>query len=235
MQGWIKLHREIIEHWVYSNDQYYKAWTTLVLLVNHTKKKVLIKGTLFDCDRAESLMSLDNWAEKFGKNWDKSKVRRFFKLLEGDNMIVLKNERKTTRVKVCNYETYQGERNTDETQMKRERNTDETRTTPNKNDKELIKNENNKKNIVEIYKNYPSKCPVKNRATSKSSKNKDKIERLLKTISKDDMIKIQNGYVIDCVKNQVSIKNYSTFLNNFPDPEQFETENQSSYEYNPNG
>ena len=35
---------------------------------------------------------------------------------------------------ICNYDTYQGEGNADETQVKRKRNADETQMTPNKND-----------------------------------------------------------------------------------------------------
>ena len=46
-------------------------------------------------------------------------------------MILLKDERKTTRITICNYASYQTERNTNETQTKRTR----TQTRMNKNDK----------------------------------------------------------------------------------------------------
>jgi hypothetical protein len=51
-------------------------------------------------------------------------------------MIVLKSEQVTTRITICNYESYQGERNADETQMTRKRNADETQMTPIKESKE---------------------------------------------------------------------------------------------------
>jgi hypothetical protein len=55
-------------------------------------------------------------------------------------MIELKSEHITTRLTICKYDTYQGERNADETQVKHKRNASETQTTPNKNDKKENKN-----------------------------------------------------------------------------------------------
>lgn len=159
-EGWIKLHRSISSHWVYKDSEKFKAWTTILLDVNHEPNKVLIKGTLFKCNRGESLNSLDTWARMFGNGWNKSKVRRFFTLLQNDSMIVLKSESKTTRLTVCNYDNYQGERNADETQMKRKRNADETQTTPNKNDKNVNNEKNDNKYTIpdfEEFKNYALK------------------------------------------------------------------------------
>jgi len=142
ISGWIKLHRSIINHWIFKDEHKLKAWICILCEVNHKPKKIILGNKLLNCDRGESLKSLDTWAKLFGSNWNKSKVRRFFKLLEDDNMIVTKNENKTTRLTVRNYSTYQDNRNDDETQVKRKRNASETQTTPNKNDKN-IKNDNN--------------------------------------------------------------------------------------------
>ena len=143
--GWIKLHREIQNHWIYDDAEKFKAWIDILLEVNHSEVKTPIKNELFTCYRGESLKSLGTWAYIFGKNWNKSKVRRFFDLLQNDSMIVLKSERKTTRLKVCNYDLYQDKRNTGETQVKRKRNAGETQTTPNNNDKNVNNDKNEKK------------------------------------------------------------------------------------------
>ncbi len=143
MSGWIKLHRDILRHWIFDDPEKLKAWLTILLEVNHKPDKVNLGNELLECGRGESLKSLDSWASLFGPKWNKSKVRRFFRLLQKDDMIVQKSERKTTRITVCNYDSYQHERNTDETQVKRERNADETQTTPNKN----VKKGKNDKNI----------------------------------------------------------------------------------------
>lgn len=107
MTGWITLHRQIQDHWVYENPDYFRAWLTLLMEVNYDKHKTLIKGKLLECNRGESLLSHDSWAKKFGKGWNRYKVMRFFKLLESDDMIRTSNAQVTTRLIVNNYAKYQ--------------------------------------------------------------------------------------------------------------------------------
>lgn len=81
-----------------------------------------------------------------------------------------------------------------------------------------------KDNIIEeIYKEYPSKCPIKGSSTGKTKKNKDKIRQLLKDHSPDELKKIITWYISDCKKSNTFIKNLGTFLNNLPDIEEVET------------
>ena len=142
-RGYIKIFRKIIDSWIFGNPDYFKAFFVILSEVNHKPKTILIKSKLINCERGESVNCLDTWASKFGKGWDKSRVRRFFKLLEKDSMIIIKNETITTHLSVCNYETYQGEQNDNETQVKHKRNASETQVTLNKNDK------NDKKYIID--------------------------------------------------------------------------------------
>ena len=119
MSGWIKLHRTIEHHWIYNNSDYLKAWITILINVNYTPGKVLIKNELFEYNPGESFKSLSSWGKIFG--WSKMKVRRFFSMLENDNMIVTKRDQKTTHLTVCNWERYQNECYADDT-------TDDTQT-----------------------------------------------------------------------------------------------------------
>lgn len=138
--GWIKIHRSVYDHWIFKDADKFKAWITILGTVNHKDKKVLIGDNLIDCNRGQCILSLDSWAKKFGLGWNKSKVRRFFKLLENDHMIVTENVTKTTRITVCKYDSYQDERNESETKVKRKRNKDETIMTPTKECKERKNN-----------------------------------------------------------------------------------------------
>ena len=150
-KGFIKLYRKVQDHWLYSNNEYLACWIKILLNVNHSDNKVLIGGKLFDVKAGESLRALDKWSDIFGKEWDKSKTRRFFELLKSDHMIETQNERITTRLTVLNFATYNTTQNTDETQngtdRKRKRNASETDATPNKNEEEGFKNEKNDKEI----------------------------------------------------------------------------------------
>lgn len=133
MSGWIKLDRDINKHWIFSDPWKFRSWIDLLLLVNHKESKANIKGKILTCKRGETLCSLDT----LSKRWkvEKSKVRRFLKLLESDHMIDTVSEQVTTRITICNYDSYQQEENANETQTKRKRNGSETHLTPNKNDK----------------------------------------------------------------------------------------------------
>lgn len=143
MPGWIKLHRDIQNHWLYPSDRpftEYEAWQDLLLSVNHKERKVKVKNRLLECGRGESLRSIKNWAQRW--RWSRSKVYRFFELLNKDNMIETVSETVTTRLTICNYSTYQNNISKNETQMKQPRNDPETTPDTNKNDKN-VKNDKN--------------------------------------------------------------------------------------------
>lgn len=148
MSSWIKLDRDVVKHWIFKDEWKFKCWIDLLVLANYSDNKVEIKGILFTCKRGELLYSLDSLSLRWNSN--KSKVRRFLKLLESDSMIELKSEQVTTRITICKYDSYQGVRNEDETQTKHKRNEDETQTKPikeSKEEKEEKENINNKFNF----------------------------------------------------------------------------------------
>lgn len=138
--GWIKLHRKIKDHWLWQDAEKLKWWISILIEVNHEGRKVLIKGKLFDCQRGQSLKSLDTWA----KEWRTTKktVRQFFLLLQEDGMLTISSVTVSTRITVCNYESYQDIGNAPETQSKRKRNAKETQPTP-KQEGEEVKNDKN--------------------------------------------------------------------------------------------
>ena len=144
MEGWIKIHRKIKDHWLWSSDHRLKWWLDILLTVNYSDTKVLIKGNLVECKRGQSVRSLETWA----KDWNVTKktVKEFFELLQKDSMLVYESIQISTRITVCNYEDYQEVVNGKETQSKRKVNGEETDTTPKQECKEEIKNEKNEKN-----------------------------------------------------------------------------------------
>lgn len=131
MSGWIKLHRSITEHWLYTEKRKFskfEAWNDILLTVNYLPCKTIIKGKVIEVKRGESALSLESWGKRW--SWDKSSVKRFFELLKSDDMIQLKNETVTTRLIICNYDSYQSKENEVVTQTKRRRNANETQTKP---------------------------------------------------------------------------------------------------------
>jgi hypothetical protein len=150
MEGWIKLKRSSLEHWLYIEKRPLtrrEAWEDILMLVNYEDSKVLIHGALIECKRGQSLRSLPTWAEHF--RWSVQQVRTFFMLLESDNMITTEGLQKTTRLTVCNYDKYQDvttdKQQTDNRQITDKQQTDNRQITSNKNNKNIKKEKNDKK------------------------------------------------------------------------------------------
>lgn len=149
--GWISLHRKIQENWIFPKGRtftQFEAWVDLLLNANHKEQKVVLKNELYICKRGQQLRSMQTLAEKW--NWSRSKVRRFFDLLVKDSMVVLKADQITTQITICNYDTYQGDRPTDEHQTNIERTSDEHQTDINNNDN----NDNNDNNFLSEKVNF---------------------------------------------------------------------------------
>ena len=158
-QGWIKLHRQLQDHWLWDSSgelSKLEAWLDICLSCNHSEQKVNIKNQLITVKCGESVQSLTTWSKRW--NWNKSKVVRFLGLLEKDGMIESMPCSKTKHIRVCNYATYQHERNAGETQVKQKRNASETKTKTNKNVKN-VKNEKNKTSddVERVWNHYPNK------------------------------------------------------------------------------
>jgi hypothetical protein len=87
------------------------------------------------------------------------------------------------------------------------------------------------KDIEELYALYPTRDGNNgNRSTGKCSKDKERIKKHLKTKPKDELRRIIELYVADCKKSGAYLKNFSTFLNNLPDPESFSASGKESDE-----
>ena len=116
MSSWIKLHRSMMDHWLYREHRPMtrrEAWETMLLIVNYEPSKMMINGTLYECDRGQSLLSIGSWADKF--LWSIKQVRTFFRLLEKDKMIAVEGLRHTTRLTICNYGLYKDKGRTEGT------------------------------------------------------------------------------------------------------------------------
>jgi hypothetical protein len=114
MEGWIKLHRKFLDHWLC--DEYRpltkrEAWENMLFYANYEDDKTMIKGQLIECKRGQICYSLETYAKKF--NWSIGQVRQFFQLLKNDGMIKVEGMKYTTRLTICNYDEYQDKQQTD--------------------------------------------------------------------------------------------------------------------------
>lgn len=159
--GWIKLHRQITEHWLWEEKPFSKgqAWIDLLLQANHKENKVPFGNQLISIERGEFLTSESKLAERWG--WSRKKVRNFLTMLSQDGMIEnIKMPNKGTRIKIVNYGVYQDlgdntgtTKDTTQEQLKNNRGTTEEQLrNTNKNNKN-DKNEKEYKEVVVVVDN----------------------------------------------------------------------------------
>ena len=78
--------------------------------------------------------------------------------------------------------------------------------------------------IDRMYLIYPSRCPKRNASLGKTKKDKDRIRKLLKYYSMDEIERVFKHEIEEKYEKQY-MQNFSTFLNNFPDPNSLDNGN----------
>ena len=122
------LHRKIRDNFLWEEQREFskfEAWIDLLMYARwkHEPKKHFIGNTTYIINRGEQIRSLKTLSSAW--NWNISKVRRFLSALQNRHMVVIKTDTQTTQITICNYDTYQTVRHTDEMQMTHERNANE--------------------------------------------------------------------------------------------------------------
>ena len=171
MAGWIKVYRDIENHWLWEDKPFSRgqAFINLLLMVNHQDKKILFNGDLIEVKRGSRITSLRQLGENWG--WSRTKVKKFLEQLERDNMITVKSDSKKTVVSIENYSLYQDNKSSEVTvkshsndsEMTEKDHSNDTEMTlkdTNKNDKEYIKNEEERKEGKEVPKLEPLIFPT---------------------------------------------------------------------------
>ncbi len=114
--GYIAIQRKIQDHKFYKEKREYskfEAWFDLLLEAQYRKepKEVIIGMKVLIQNYGEILRSIKGWAQRW--RWGRTKVYRYFKLLQRLEQIRYTNETVTTRITILNYKKY----NLNETQV----------------------------------------------------------------------------------------------------------------------
>lgn len=106
-KGWIKLHRKLLDCWIWDIKPYDKAraWVDLLLLAVHHDKKIVIEGKPVLITRGSYFTSRGQLATRWG--WSVKKVDSFLKSLEAEEMITTNKSKRGTIINIVNYKEYQ--------------------------------------------------------------------------------------------------------------------------------
>lgn len=114
MHGWVKLHRQVMNHPFYEEKRVFskfEAWTNLLMLANYKDNKILFNSNWMTICRGQHLTSIKKLSERWG--WSNRKVKKFLDLLVADGMLHYKCTPQYTLLTIVNYEFYQGREDED--------------------------------------------------------------------------------------------------------------------------
>lgn len=110
MQGWIKLHRELINKpiWLKSSPEQKAILITLLLMANHQEQEWEWQGIKFKVQPGQFVTSLEHIANQSGKGVTFQNVRTSLKKFENKYQFLTSEATKTgTLITICNWGDYQ--------------------------------------------------------------------------------------------------------------------------------
>lgn len=105
LEGWVKLHRQLKSHWVYSNSELLHIWIHILLSATHDYCTTLMNGKIVDLFPGQLVFGRKKWAKEL--KMDPNKIYRAIKLFENTKMISIYSTNKYSILTVCNWSSYQ--------------------------------------------------------------------------------------------------------------------------------
>lgn len=107
--GFVKIHRDIQNHWLWTDKPFARgqAWIDLLVMTNYAEGDILSKGNLVHLERGQVFRSIGYLSERWG--WNKKKVRKFLEVLERDKMVTTKGLANGTLITIENYARWNDE------------------------------------------------------------------------------------------------------------------------------
>lgn len=159
LEGWVKLHRKMLENPIIMKDaEHFAVWTYILLNAAHAEYPVLFKGEKINLKPGQLITGRKSIATKL--KISESKVTRILNTFQIEQQIEQQTSNKNRLISVVNWGLYQSSEHQAEHQLNINRTSTEQQLNTNKNIKNK-KNEENEKNapdfLSEIYDDFCSK------------------------------------------------------------------------------
>jgi DNA-binding transcriptional regulator YhcF (GntR family) len=105
MQGWISLHRKIIDNPIMAKPNYLAVWIYLLTYANHKEKIIIWNNKKTIVKRGQFVGSIKQIAEHYKLSL--GTVSYILEYLENDGMIIKKSNKKFTLFEILNFDRYQ--------------------------------------------------------------------------------------------------------------------------------
>ena len=141
MEGWIKIHRKILENPIICKDcETFSIWLYLLLSATHQEIPAIFKGEKIILKKGQLITGILSISKKLKIN--KDKIQRTLKCFENDKQIEQQTSNKNRLITILNWEQYQNNNKQIDKQVINKCETDDKQLITNKN----VKNDKNVKN-----------------------------------------------------------------------------------------
>ena len=203
MQGWIKLHRQLIDKpiWLNSTPEQKAVLITLLCMVNHEPKKWMFGGEVYEVQPGQCITSVKSIAEKCGEGVTNQNVRTALKKFEKLEFLTIKSTNKNTLVTIINWGVYQGKNEELTNNLTNDQQTTNKQLTNNLTTNKNIKNDNNIEceNINLSICDTPS--PISTPQTGIDEIDTMFISRLKENINYDGLCSVRKPSEVDNIVN----------------------------------
>ena len=114
MNGWIKMHRQLMGKpiWKQSIPEHKTILLTLLLMANHEEKEWEWDGIKYNCRTGEFITSAQSIIETAGKGISRMNVRTALSRFEKLGFLTILSTNRSTKITICNWGIYQDSFNT---------------------------------------------------------------------------------------------------------------------------
>jgi len=137
--GWIKLHRKLLEKGFYKKSTYVHLWVHLLLSANHATNEFMWNGSIILVKEGQLITGRDQLSKSTGIH--RSSIERILKMLEIEQQIEQQKTTKYRLITIVNWDSYQKA----DSITSNKRATSEQQASTNKNDKKV---KNDKKETI---------------------------------------------------------------------------------------
>lgn len=104
-QGWIKLHRQLKDHWINKDSESFHIWINLLMSATHAEYEAMVNKKVIKLYPGQLIFGRKKWAEMLGI--DGSKIYRVLQKLVDSEMIKINSTNKYSLITINNWGNYQ--------------------------------------------------------------------------------------------------------------------------------
>jgi len=105
VSGWIKLQRDILDHWIAQDAEYLLVWIRMLSEANFEPRTIMFNGQIVTVGRGQLIFGLKTYSDK--TKMSEMRLRTLISLLEKHSMINRVKFSKYSLISIVNYDKYQ--------------------------------------------------------------------------------------------------------------------------------